>query len=151
MSEGTRVTAELKVKRCGLYEKIVVRWLTMEMAEKDKFHNLTLDDVPLIMAVMAGESGCDPDVKSSAGAIGLMQVIPRSWLPDVRSDGMNVYTGILILDRSIDLAAGDVRLALAFYNCGVPKVEADACGTKGGLAYADKVLNFWKPLFVKEN
>ncbi len=150
MSEGTKVTAELKVKRCGLYEKIVVRWIEMEKSEKDEFHNLTLDDVPLIMAVMAAESGCDPNVVSSANAIGLMQVIPRDWLPDVRSDGMNVYTGMLILDRSITIADGDVRYALAAYNCGFVKVDADECGTKGGVHYADKVLNFWKPLFSKE-
>lgn len=141
------VTANYKVRRCALYEKIPVRWLTMEMAPEHSFHNLMLEDVPLIMAVMAAESGCDPDAKSAAGAIGLMQVIPRDWLPDVRSNGMNVYTGMFILDRSLNLSDGDIRFALAYYNCGVPKVEADACGSLGGLNYADKVLHFWLPRF----
>jgi len=150
MTDAVRVTAEMKVKRCALYEKIVVRWFEMEMAAEHDFHNLTIDDTDLVLAVMAAESGCDPDVESGAGAIGLMQVIPRDWLPDVRSDSMNVYTGMYILDRSIDIADGDVRYALAFYNCGEPKVLADECGTKGGLHYADKVLNFWLPLFSKE-
>ena len=150
LEPGVAVTANYKVRRCALYEKIIVRWIEMEKSPKDEFHNLTLDNVPLVMAIMAAESGCDPYVKSSAGAIGLMQVIPRPWYADVRQNGMNVYVGMYILDRSIDLADGDVRLALAFYNCGVPKVEADACGTKGGVHYADKVLDFWLPFFIQE-
>lgn len=143
------VTARYKVRRCLLYVSIPTRWITMEMAPEHAFHNLTLEDVPLVMAIMAAESGCDEDVESGAGAIGLMQVIPRDWLPDVRSNGMNVYTGMYILDRSIDLADGDVRFALAYYNCGVPKVEEGSCGSKGGLVYADKVLDFWLPRFLE--
>jgi hypothetical protein len=143
------VTANYKVRRCLLYAEIPERWIVMEKAPKDQFNNLTLDDVPLVLAVMAAESGCDPHLTSTDGyaSIGLMQIIPRDWLPNVRSNGMNVYTGMYILDRSIDLAYGDVRLALAYYNCGVPKVEADACGSHGGLNYADKVLDFWLPRF----
>lgn len=152
MSPGVEVTARLKVNRCMLYAKIPVRWIEMEKAPKDDFHNLTLDDVPLIMAIMVAESGCDPHAVSSDGhgSTGLMQVIPRPWYADVSGNGMNVYVGMYIFDRSLDLSDGDKRLALAYYNCGVPKVEADACGTKGGVHYADKVLNFWLPLIEEK-
>ena len=148
---GVEVTAMLTVKRCLQYNRIIIRWIEMEKAEKDDFHNLTLDNVPLVMAIMAAESSCVPHTKSSAGAIGLMQVLPRDWLPDVRSNGMNVYTGMYILDRSISNADGDVRLALAWYNCGEIGVAENKCGAKGGYVYAENVLNFWLPYFVKEN
>jgi hypothetical protein len=150
---GVEVTAMLTAKRCLQYKHIAVRWIEMEKEEKDEFHNLTLDEVPLVMAIMAAESGCEPHLTSNDGhsSIGLMQIIPRDWLPDVRTNGMNIYIGMYILDRSIDLADGDLRLALAYYNCGVPKVEANKCGKNGGVNYAEKVLNFWLPYFTKEN
>ena len=145
--DGVEVTAMMTANRCLYYKRIVVYWMEMEKAERDDFHNLTMDDVPLVLAVMAMESACLDNV-TDGQSLGLMQVIPRPWYPGTNNNGMNVYWGMYILDRSIDLAEGDVRYALAYYNCGVPKVEADACGSRGGLNYAEKVLSFWYPRII---
>ena len=153
ISEGTRVTAELKVKRCALYEPIIVRWIEMEKSPDDDFYNLTFDDLPMLMAIMAAESGCDPSVVSSADAIGLFQIIPRDWLPfgkKLKNNSYNIYTGLWMLDRTLTKTGGDWRTTIAWWNCGQPKVEADECGSKGGYNFADHVIEFWKPLFEKE-
>ena len=147
--DGVIVTAQMTAERCGQYKRVVDHWLEMDKSPEDDFIHLDKTHVPLVLSVMAKESACLTDV-SDGQSIGLMQVIPRPWLPDVRSNGMNIYTGMYILDRSIELADGDVALALAYYNCGVPKVEADACGKRGGKHYAQDVLTFWYPYFMVE-
>ena len=147
--DGVAVSAGWTVNRCQPYVRIVVRWLEMEMSPGDGFDHLTLDDLPLILSIMAAESGCDPHTESYAGAIGLMGVIPRDWLPDVRTNGLNVYTGMYILDRTLTKTDGDLRRALGAYNCGFVKLDANECGSRGGYAYAEHVLHFWLPLFTK--
>ena len=141
---GVQVTANLTVMRCLNYRRIVTYWLDMEMSPSDEFLHLSDEHIPIIMSIMAKESACDEDVTD-----GLMQVIPRDWLPDSRSNRMNVYVGMSIFDGCLRLSGGDVELALAYYNCGVPKVERNACGTRGGMNYAADVLNFWLPLFME--
>lgn len=144
--DGIMVTAQWTVERCAQYERVIYHWLDMEKSPEDDFIHLTEAHVPLVLSVMAKESACLPDV-TDGQSIGLMQVIPRPWLPDVRSNAMNIYTGMYILDRCIELSDGDILKALAYYNCGVDKVERDACGARGGIHYAEDVLSFWLPLF----
>lgn len=116
------------------------------MSPSDAFDVLDNTHLPLIMAIMAKESACIEDATDGL-SYGLMQVIPRDWLPNAKNNNTNVLAGMYILDGCIELAEGDVLLALAYYNCGVDKVERDACGTRGGRHYAEDVLNFWLPLF----
>ncbi len=136
------ITANYKVDR-------VLIWLG-EIQRINEVEELELDPV-LIMSVMAAESGGDWTVVSYAGACGLMQVIPQPWYELSKSaicdsNVGNLYIGMYILKWSIRLAEGDLRYGLAYYNCSYDSVHADRCGTKGGLHYADKVLNFWYPL-----
>ena len=157
MEPGVAVTAHWKVRRVLTYKRNVEWWLAMEKEPDHDFLWLTDEYIPLILAVMAAESGGDPKLVSSAGAIGLMQVIPRSWTASesrLFTPSINIYWGMYILDRSLNLAEMDLRYGLAYYNCYIEKVHNDGCGSKGGVHYADKILTFWLPLIeegIKEN
>jgi soluble lytic murein transglycosylase-like protein len=78
-------------------------------------------DVNLAATVMQIESCGNPAARSSAGAIGLFQVMPfhfyssdNAYDPDT-----NAQRGLAYLRRALDAAAGDARLALAGYNGGI--------------------------------
>lgn len=132
----------------------VVIWLG-EIERINKNEDLKLDPV-LVMAVMAAESGGDHSVVSSAGACGLMQVIPRHYhelsaYNICHSRVGNIYQGMYILRWALDYAEEEglpLEYGVAFYNCSVDGVMNDRCGSQGGLNYADNVLNFWKPRFI---
>ena len=78
-------------------------------------------DPNLVATVMQIESCGNPRARSSAGAMGLFQVMPyhfqisdNPYNPDT-----NALRGLAYLKRSLDSAGGDPRLALAGYNGGV--------------------------------
>ncbi len=145
--DGWDVTAQMTVRRCLQYGRIVDHWLNRDMAPSDRFRHVSDKHRQLILAIMAKESACIEDATDGL-SYGLMQVIPRDWLPNAYNNGTNVLAGLYILDGCLELADGDVELALAYYNCGVPKVENDACGKYGGVYYAADILDFWLPLFT---
>jgi hypothetical protein len=78
-------------------------------------------DPNLAATVMQIESCGDPRAVSSAGAMGLFQVMPfhfrageNGYNPDT-----NALRGLNYLSRSLAAASGDARLALAGYNGGI--------------------------------
>jgi len=78
-------------------------------------------DPNLAATVMQIESCGDPRALSSAGAMGLFQVMPfhfygtdNPYNPDT-----NAARGLAYLARSLETARGDARLALAGYNGGI--------------------------------
>jgi soluble lytic murein transglycosylase-like protein len=78
-------------------------------------------DVNLAATVMQIESCGNPAARSSAGAIGLFQVMPfhfystdNAYDPDT-----NASRGLAYLRRSLHTAGGNARLALAGYNGGI--------------------------------
>jgi soluble lytic murein transglycosylase-like protein len=78
-------------------------------------------DPNLAAVVMQIESCGDPRATSSAGAMGLFQVMPyhfaageNPYHPDT-----NALRGLNYLKRSLEAAGGDARLALAGYNGGI--------------------------------
>ncbi len=78
-------------------------------------------DPNLVATIMQIESCGDPRAKSSAGAMGLFQVMPfhftatdNPFNPDT-----NAARGLAYLVRSLTTANGDTRLALAGYNGGI--------------------------------
>lgn len=79
-------------------------------------------DLPpeLISVVMTIESCGDPRARSSAGALGLFQVMPFHFAEneDALNPEVNARRGLTYLSRGLDLAQGDVRQALAGYNGG---------------------------------
>ena len=76
----------------------------------------------LLHAVVLAESAYDPQALSSAGAAGLMQLMPataeRFGVSDRWDPVANVNAGARYLRELLDLFEHDLRLALAAYNAG---------------------------------
>ena len=77
------------------------------------------------LAVAKIESGFRPHVVSSAGAIGVMQIMPRTGRDlfglsraDLFDPAINIRAGVTFLDKLIDRYGGRVDLALSHYNGG---------------------------------
>lgn len=86
-------------------------------------------DPALIHAVIATESGYNPQARSIKGAFGLMQLMPatarsltaqpmQQW-----SVRQQIFWGATYLRAMLDMFDGDLRLALAAYNAGPHKVK----------------------------
>jgi soluble lytic murein transglycosylase len=94
-------------------------------------------DPALLAAVIYAESRFDADVESSAGAVGLMQLLPgtakgialrtggdRFVVSDLRDPEINVRYGSWYLNHLRSRYDGNVRLALAAYHAGPGNVDA---------------------------
>ncbi|ACZ19563.1 Lytic transglycosylase catalytic [Thermanaerovibrio acidaminovorans DSM 6589] len=84
-------------------------------------------DPDLARAVMYHESGGRPDAVSSAGAIGLMQLMPgtaRALGVDPRDPVRNLEGGVKYLAQMLARYGGDVEKALAAYNAGAGRVDS---------------------------
>jgi soluble lytic murein transglycosylase-like protein len=77
-------------------------------------------DPNLIATVIQIESCGNPSISSSAGAQGLFQVMPFHFAAgeDMLDVQTNALRGLTYLQGALELAAGDVELALAAYNGG---------------------------------
>ena len=89
----------------------------------------------LVLAVIEVESNFDQYAISSAGALGLMQVMPF-WLKEIGRDGDNLFKpttnlrmGCTILRYYMNIEKEDLLQALARYN-----------GSKGSNRYGNKVI-----------
>jgi len=98
-------------------------------------HPMLRDRPQLVLAVIDVESAFDPFAVSSAGAVGLMQVMPF-WprelglsIRDLLDVELNVRMGTSILAYYLTREGGDYRRALARYN-----------GSVGRRSYPDLVL-----------
>ena len=95
----------------------------------------TLYDLPshLVFAVIKAESGFDADAVSRVGAVGLLQIMPSTflWLTDLTGEGLepdrlydpevNIRYGCYFLRYLLDIYE-DETLALAAYNAGMGNV-----------------------------
>ena len=84
-------------------------------------------DPRLVLAVMATESGFDPNAKSPKNAWGLMQLIPetaeRFNVKNILDPIQNIRGGMAYLRWLLSYFRGDVTLALAAYNAGEGAVD----------------------------
>ncbi|PCH85901.1 MAG: lytic transglycosylase [Piscirickettsiaceae bacterium] len=79
-------------------------------------------DPALVMAVVHTESAYDRKAVSKAGAVGLMQLMPKTaqrfGVTDRRNAEQNINGGTRYLRYLLELYKFDIRLALAAYNAG---------------------------------
>ena len=89
----------------------------------------------LIYGVMRRESGFVPDIRSGAGAVGLMQLMPRTaryvadlkgeknWQGDLTDEDTNIDFGAFYMRHVLDRFDDHLVLALASYNAGPHRVK----------------------------
>ena len=80
----------------------------------------------LIEAVAWAESRFQPEARSPAGAIGVMQLMPATAAAlgvDANDPAQNIRGGAAYLRQMLDAFGGDLTLALAAYNAGPDAVR----------------------------
>lgn len=81
----------------------------------------------LIYKVIETESYFNVNIVSSAGATGLMQIMPANFSSLGITDGtdpyQNIMGGVKLLRQYIDMFDGDLKLGLAAYNAGPGNVK----------------------------
>lgn len=99
-------------------------------------------DPILIAAVIRQESSYRSNVTSSAGAVGLTQIIPRYWQQscpgNLFDENTNVNCGTYILTQ-YEKSAGSWKKALAYYNVGPTNYKNNRKMKKQGKRYAKQV------------
>ncbi len=106
--------------------------------------------VPLVQAIIRVESNWNPDALSSAGAVGLMQVMPwnaeRLGLraKDLRDPAKNILAGVRLLAVLLMHYEGDVISALAAYNARPRKLGAPLPKNGETPRYVRRVLEFYE-------
>ncbi len=107
-------------------------------------------DINLLKAIAKAESGFNAGAVSSAGAIGVMQLMPSTAKSLGVSNAYNAYENIMggakLIASNIKKYNGDISLALAAYNAGGGNVDK-----YGGIPpfketqnYVKKVMNYYK-------
>lgn len=119
---------------------------------RDEFRAAANDtDLPLamIVAVAKVESNLDTDARSSAGAHGLLQVLPSTAAElelDAYHPAENVLAGARYLRQMLDRFKS-TELALAAYNAGPTAVERKgATPNDETVAYVANVTTQWRKL-----
>lgn len=108
-------------------------------------------DAALIHAVISVESGYNPSARSRAGAVGLMQLMPKTakryGVKNRLDPGQNIHGGARYL-RDLKLQFdNDLQLVLAAYNAGegaVMRFGGRIPPFRETLAYVPKVLSMYK-------
>jgi len=163
-----RVTLTDRPDRSG-YQKLVKTWkgwmprgsykgnpnfakdrekYTPAIADAARRHNLP---PALVHAVITAESAYDPQAVSSAGAVGLMQLMPetaqRFGVANRKDPVANVAGGTKYLRLLLDLFKNNLTLAVAAYNAGENAVIGHGHKIppyQETLQYVKKVLKYYK-------
>lgn len=94
----------------------------------EKYSSLYGVDSNLILQVINAESGFDSNAVSSAGAKGLMQLMPsvceQFGVKDVFDEEENIKAGVNLLSQHLNNYNNDVYMALMAYNAGAGTVAS---------------------------
>ncbi|HAY22111.1 MAG TPA: hypothetical protein DCY27_08080 [Desulfobacterales bacterium] len=105
------VMSQPRISSLDRYEEII--------SDKSKSHGV---DANLIRAVIMAESGGDARTVSPKGAMGLMQLMPRTakdlGVKDPFNSEQNIDGGVRYLRMMLNKTGGDYKWALAAYNAG---------------------------------
>jgi soluble lytic murein transglycosylase-like protein len=126
-----------------------IKEMTPLIIEKSEKYNL---EPELVASVIQVESSWYPRAESTAGACGLMQVIPK-WNPkpdgtlytceELKDPETNIEAGTKALRWWLDRAKGDRKLALCAYNAGY------TCFKKMRYSYVKRVEYVYKIIIRK--
>lgn len=130
-SSASEKTVELSKGLLGiLYPKEYQKTISV-MAAKNKL------DADWIYALIRQESSFEVDAKSSAGALGLMQLLPKTaeevsvWLgrksfraEDLLDPEFNLKMGAKYLSHQLKVYKGHLPMALASYNAGIGRFRS---------------------------
>lgn len=107
-------------------------------------------DAKLAMAVAKVESNLQPDVVSSVGAVGVMQLMPETaqglGVRNIKDPRENIDGGVRYLKELMTTFDGDIPKAVAAYNAG-PQAVKKYNGTppySETQAYVTKVMALYK-------
>ena len=108
-------------------------------------------DPALIHAVISVESGYNPSARSSAGAVGLMQLMPgiarRYGVKDRLDPAQNILGGARYLRDLEVMFSNNLQLVLAAYNAGeeaVLKYGRRVPPYRETAAYVPKVMGYYR-------
>jgi soluble lytic murein transglycosylase-like protein len=108
-------------KSAKAYESGGIKKMLVETAQK---HGVDSD---LVLALANAESGYRPDAVSSAGAVGVMQLMPDTaralGVSDSFDARQNIDGGVRYLKEMLRVFGGDTAKALAAYNAGPEAVR----------------------------
>lgn len=81
----------------------------------------------LIKAIIKAESDFNPESVSGAGAVGLMQLMPETakvmGVKNSYDPEENINGGVGYFKQQLDSFGGDIKMALAAYNCGPSRLK----------------------------
>lgn len=106
-------------------------------------------DPDLVAAIIQQESGGKKNAKSSAGAVGLMQLMPKTakglGVTDSYDPDQNIMGGTKYISQLLKKYGGDVRKALWAYNAGPGRVAQNYMPDEAK-KYISRVLGIYESL-----
>ncbi len=100
----------------------------------------------LLKAIAKAESDFNPDCVSSAGAMGVMQLMPETakglGVDDPFDPEQNIMGGAKCISLKLKEFKGDVKLALAAYNAGSGAVRRNGGVPSYCNTYINRVLSY---------